>query len=364
MANNKQKKQKTPAQKAKAKQRRSRTRNRKRAGGNASAGGKKMVRASNGGGRGDSSDWARVLANPFLRIPTHIPDMNAAPSGCVRFRVYGKLNFPANGGSSSAIWSGGFLLAPDLYQMLTFFGPNAAGSSTLTDLAGNGANWFQSVISVPNGNAIVGTSDCMFRFVGLAGKFAYLGTELNRSGRWIVGMLNNQGTAGTVATTGTQLSLLSVCAGSYSATVTTIEQSMRDPEEHKISGNNELFARWLPSNTPSYMMAQNGLSPNAEWPYSTTGGAAVAQSYFTAPPRSNGIEQGVGVLAVMFDGDTTAASATSSNAFSYQIEGLIEVIPNRPQSVTYDLTESPYNANQLYAGSKALNSLKCSQSVF
>jgi hypothetical protein len=317
-------------------------------------------------------DWAVSLRDPFNHVLNHIPDDRCQPSGLVKFRLYGKQNF-AGQSSTSTTHSGGFIIAPDPIVLLTTLVESVNGDGYLTDILANGEGWVSNFPPqpVPNATSLTGASNgsATVRFVSIGAKFAYLGTELNRSGRWIVGMINNSASVSqTVATTGTQLSLLSSLTGllAPNTTVTAIEQSMIKAEEHKISGNSELIVRWKPSSVPTYqvMNTGSGTAGAENYPMTTTGGAASNKSYFSVPPGACGIQAGIGCLVVMFDGDTTAAASAQSNVYSYDIEGIMEVCPGVPQGVTFDLEESPYNPTKLASALHTLAILPCSQQGF
>lgn len=319
------------------------------------------------GSRLPNCDWAVNLRNPFTATLNHIPDDRCQPSGLVKFRLYGKQSFTALT-ATSLQHSGGWIIAPDPLFFLTTL-VETVGGGGLTDITTAGTGYVANPLPIPNTQSLTGAANgsCSLRFLSIGAKFTYMGTELNRSGRWIVGMVNNANALAQTNTGGTKLSFLSVLTGQLAPLPYQIEQGMIRAEEHKISGNSELVVRWKPNMVPAYqvMNVGSGGLPGAEnYPITTTAGASVNNSYFSVPPNANGIQAGIGALVVLFDGDTTSAASATSNTFSYELEGVMEVCPQTPQGVTFDLEESPYNPTKLASALHTLAVLPCSQMGF
>lgn len=353
----KQKKVKTPQQKAAAKARRARRRSAKKAAVanekkpgfvGPQRGSKKQV-ASSRASSAMASAWCKLLANPFSEKLAHIPDPSTADSGLAKSRKNFVLTCVGTDNPSSTTHTFGILVTPDpnvCYVQLQ----EITSAGNMSDLNITGTNFISSS-AVPNASALVGGVSGMIRCTAIGVTIEYDGTELQRAGRYVVGMLNNQEQTGTTVVTGTYGSLLSACSDTATATIASgvIEDSLIKKYVGRIGGSGKLNARWVPLRAPAYMIhaynSNNGAVPGAFPTYSTSGGAAIpiGDSYYTQAPNSVGIQNGVGVLCILIDGDAIPTAGHNSNKYNVSIEWSWEIVPANLQATTYSMEPSVVN---------------------
>jgi len=279
----------------------------------------------------DAMAYARCLITPFNAPPCHIPDPDVSPSGAVSSHyTYTTANAAFSGTATSH--SFGVLLYPYPSFSVNFLQELTAGSGTLSDL--NAAGTTRSAASNAPNLASFGLTGYRIRCSGAAVRIIYEGTELNRAGRIFGGNLPIAFPASSVASTGTQLSALSAVVNTTSATTTLLRQSLADVWEIRNPSDKVTEIAWKPSSVPHYQTYAG--TPVT----TTTAGAAVPTSVFSAPAGAAGAEAGQNALLLVVDGDVTPSASTLSNVYTIEVVWHWEVVPDDIQAVAYDLSPS------------------------
>ncbi len=289
--------------------------------------------------------YAQTILRPFQAAASHIPDERVGPAGLVVSRAMFRTTVQASAATgTSTSHSFGLVLPP--YPRYVWLSETSAGNGTLTDLYVDGTQWVTptggntDVNAPPNITGIFGTSEsAKIRAVGMGVKITYEGTELNRSGRIIVGMLRNSLPSNSVAVTGTKLSLLSTVVGTPTAPISTIRSAMENVWECRNEKTVE--AHWIPDGVPTYQMGSAVSTTGSV--YGTAAGAIVNPSGWNNPDGGYGVESGQNMLCVIVDNDTTSTAVVTSNLYAIDIIWHWEVCPNDVTAVTYEVTDSPAN---------------------
>jgi hypothetical protein len=223
----------------------------------------------------------------------------------------------------------------------------SAGNGVLTDVVIAGDFWITPTGGIvtpnapPNIASITGSANAAkIRCVGIGLRITYEGTELNRSGRYIVGQLRPSFPANGVAATGTKLSLLSTVSGGPTSSITALKQSMENCWESR-NCDGTLETHWVPDGVPTYQMATNDGAVGSV--FTTAAGAAVTPSGWNSPDGGFGVESGQNMLCVIVDNDTTPTAVATSNLYAIDIIWHWEVCPNDPTAVAYEVSDSPAN---------------------
>ncbi len=289
--------------------------------------------------------YAQTILRPFQAAASHIPDERVGPAGLVVSRQMFRTTVVSSAAiGTSTSHSFGIILPP--YPRFVWLSETSAGNGILTDLFVDGTQWVTptggntDVNAPPNITGIFGSSEsAKIRAVGMGVRITYEGTELNRSGRVIVGMLRASLPSNSVAVTGTKLSLLSTVVGSPTAPVTTIRQAMENTWECRNEKTVE--AHWIPDGVPTYQMGSAVSTTGST--FGTTAGAIVTPSGWNSPDGGFGVESGQNMLCVIVDNDTTSTAVSTSNLYAIDIIWHWEVCPNDVTAVTYEVTDSPAN---------------------
>lgn len=317
----------------------------------------KAKKSKKKGGR----DYASVVLNPGGDYICRIPDEIVTKSGLVRAMFHGKYTFNAHSGTA-VTKAGGFSLWPDPNYFFVPMVQHIAGTDNFYDLSSDGTS-FNSQQAMPNFAAAVNSGPAKIRCVSLGGTITYMGTELQRSGRYVIGMVNNGKSASTVPSTGTYISALSTAVNSYQWSTTQLENVMTRFEEHRITGDTIHF-NWIPNKIPSYQ-SLDYTTASTEYPYTGSAGfSPIIDNYLAAPSGGCGCEAGLGALVVMIDGDTVATASAALNTYAITIESLWEIIPEAETAVTYSLAHSPANTAALDAAVNRLSTAKLSRRGF
>jgi len=197
-----------------------------------------------------------------------------------------------------------------------------------------------------------------------------MGTELNRSGRYIAALLPINAMDFVVATTGTKLSAFGPVNGSSTITSTQVLNAAEKYTEARIT-DTPFEAHWLPRGAPKYQNFSgiNGItvvSSSSLNDFSSTvdgtptvtvsvAGSTGAPNAWNSANTDNGCELGQYAMVVMFDGDTTATATNTSNIYSFEICWNWEAIPRDPTTVSYSLTPS---IADLVGYGKAMNAIE------
>lgn len=286
----------------------------------------------------DAACYARCLITPFNSPPCHIPDPDVSPSGTISSHYTQTTAYAAAAGTSTT-HSFGFILAPYAQNSLALLLETSAGNSTLSDInpAGTARN---GGTSAPNITSF-GLIGFRHRLTGAGIRIIYEGTELNRSGRIFGGNLPIAFAASGVASTGTQLSALSTLVDAPTATTSALRQAMSDVFEIRNPSEKVTEFYWKPSAVPHYQPFGNNTVST------TTAGAAVPVSSFSAPTGSQGAEAGQNALVVVVDGDTTPSATIITNTYTVEVVWHWEIVPDNLQAVAYDVSPSHSHAAAL-----------------
>jgi hypothetical protein len=285
--------------------------------------------------------WALSVMRPFSNSGAHIPDTQTAAAGLPTSWVDNRVTFTNNAGTTGTSHSGGYVFLPyPYYSSLTETTP---GSLQLTDISSSGTanNWS----TVPNISALAPTgTNLRIRCTAIGVRFSYEGTELQRSGKFGAALIPANFAGATVASTGTQVSMMSVLTNSISPTISTIiESSTKHFEARVDDGTFEVV--WQPNGVPSYQ-----IYPNSQAGSITAGGTPVLNSTaWQAVPGGGGSQSGQNALVVWVEGDITGAAATASNPYRVEARWHWEAIPNPTNNVSYEMTTSPSDSHALDA---------------
>jgi len=291
------------------------------------------------------------LVSPFDVAGAKWPDDTTSNSGTAVSRQYLRQTFTALTATSNT-HAGGILMVPHPIIGAINLNETSAGNGILSDLNVLGTTYSQVVI--PNRAALLGGADCTIRCTGMGIRVTYEGTELNRSGRIVAGMLSNSGIPGVLPATGTKYSFLSAVtdAGSTAiqASTSLIRTSMTECTEARLS-DGVFEAHWVPNGVPQYMTDDTAVTLVAPtYGPSVAGTAANATTVqgVRASPGQQGFQAGQNSLCMFFEGDTTSGAAGNySNVFDIDLVWHWEIVPGIPNSVPYDLGPSPYLPTEL-----------------
>lgn len=303
--------------------------------------------------------WLESVYTPFSCAPAHIPDERTSSSGLVTSRILRNTsNVTSLSGSSATTHNFGFLVQPHLSAGVYDLWETTGGSGTLTDINAAGTSWVLQT-NWANLDAVMGAAGnvAKYRSTAIGVRVTYLGTELQRAGRVVAGLLPIAAAASTVAATGTKLSSFSTSGLTYSATVATITKSLEYMSEARIS-DGVFEYHWVPSAMPSYQTAAGSTGTTTNLLTTTTsGGNSVVPSFFNGPAGGGNVEGGQYMLMLFVEGDTTATSTANTNAYDIEFIMHGEVIPQSVYSVAYNMSPSPYDVAELQASINALASL-------
>jgi hypothetical protein len=281
---------------------------------------------------------AMCFIRPFNSTAVHFPDADVQPSGLVSSHYTLTTVFTANSGTSTT-HSGGFIIFPYPGLAVNALVETAAGNGLLTDVNSTGTIAVLSA-DVPNKGSMY-KLDGRVRCVGLGARLIYEGTELNRSGKIFGGCLPITSVASSVSGTGTILSPSTVILGNTFNSTTNIRSALADLYEIRNPSEKVVEFIWKPSTPPHYQTITT-LPIN-----STTAGASVLTSAFSAPAGEQGAESGQSALVIVIEGDTTPTAVVNSNTYSLEIIWHWEVIPDSIAAVPYDLSPSTANSRDL-----------------
>jgi len=303
--------------------------------------------------------YYETLANPFSPVKAHIPDTCVTPSGLATSHINYTTTLAAVG-TNTSIHAGGMLMFPFVYQCFIPLVEQVGGAGTISDLnaAGTATTGFQSC---PNAGAIIGSnanSSATIRCVSMGMRVTYEGTELNRSGKYYIGIIPITAPASSVASTGTKLSALStLVGGGLSGTYTTNVGSLREACTEVLdmrACDETIQCIWKPACPVSYQSANvAGTSV-----LTTTAGAVVFDSVFSCAPGQAGSQFGQNALAFFFEGDTTTSSQLACNPFSFNCVWNWEVVPNEWDLVSYSPGYSISDSRELDECLNKLHSLR------
>lgn len=294
------------------------------------------------------------VQHPFTSPSSHYPDANTADSGLATsiLELRGS-PYPNNAGYSSTTHSFGFVLPP--YPNFTYLAQLASDSNLLTDLNNTGTAyvlpWVGTTGSsmsepprVPNMGALLGTTGVglrrsKIRCTGIGIRIVYEGTELQRSGKVIAGLVPMNSPGRVTTTTGTRISAgAAALASVYNENISPVDlkQQAVTYTEQRVSDTPVEF-RWAPSGTPTYQLATETSDR-----FGTAAGVQPTQdTIWCSPANDYGCQSGQNALIVMVVGDTTPVARAVGNPFSVSIKWKWEVIPDDVTSVAYSLTSSP-----------------------
>lgn len=285
--------------------------------------------------------WLESITNPFGCRPAHVPDEKTGLSGVVTSRYSYRAGISDSTGTSTTHNNGWFIpphLGAGLYQL-----NGAAGGSNLSDLNAAGSSRVNQV-NWPNLDSITSgaTEYCRSRMTSMGVRVTYEGTELQRAGRFVAGVIPVTNGALTVASTGTFLSGLSTLTGSVTPSISNLYQSMVYRVESRIE-DGVFEYHWTPNGAPNYQITA-GSSATSYLPFTTTGGTAVPPPTFFNGPASQGcVEGGQFAMVILILGDTTATATGTSNVYSFDFIAHWEVIPENTYNAAYPLEASPFD---------------------
>lgn len=289
--------------------------------------------------------WLESITNPFGCKAAHIPDERTGLAGAITSRYSYRAGVSDSTGTSTTHNNGWFVpphLGAGLYQL-----NGSAGGSTLSDLNAAGTSRVNQV-NWPNLDSITSgaTEYCRSRLTSLGVRVTYEGTELQRAGRFVAGVIPVTNGALTVASTGTFLSGLSTLTGSVTPSISALYQAMVYRVESRIE-DGVFEYHWTPNGVPNYQLT-SGSSATSYLPFTTTAGAAVAPPTFFNGPASQGcVEGGQFAMVILILGDTTATATGISNVYSYDFIAHWEAIPENSYNAAYPIEDSPYDMREL-----------------
>lgn len=298
-------------------------------------------------------DWLESLHMPFSCGPFQIPDDRTSASGVTTSRAYYRAAASTRTGTSTTHNTGWIvppMLTAGIYQLQTV----SAGSSQLSDLNAAGTA-FVNNINWANQDSIVGGSSAVARgrTTAMGLRVTYEGTELNRSGKYVAGLVPITYTASTAPTTGTQLSPLSTLGKTIEPTLQQLYQLLEFRAEARVSDGVFEYA-WQPAGVPNYQLC-SGTDDVGNLPSTTTGGLSVSPSFYNSASGSAGVESGQYMMVFWIEGDTTSSAQSTGNVFAYEFIQHNEIIPSDLYSVAYNLKPSVYD---MFAMQTALNTIE------
>jgi len=281
--------------------------------------------------------YAMALMRPFSSTGAHIPDDLVTPSCLMTSKYHFRGTFQAISGTSGSIKSGGVLVHP--YPVATLLQEVVSGDNILTDVNAAGTASYGS-IAIPNLSAL---GNGLIRCVGIGVTIMYEGTELNRAGRFIAGLIPIAYQASAIASTGTVASQLSTVTNYPQATVTSLRNLMTKSSESRSSGDGAFEAHWEPSGVPHYQALVS-----SQWATSGSGVTPV-DSVYSIQGGANGAERGENALVVLIEGDNTSSASDATNVYSINIVWHWEVVPSDPTAITTEVTPSTADSTALDA---------------
>jgi len=283
---------------------------------------------------GPGPAYALALFRPFSSTGAHIPDDLVTPSCLMSSHYHVRSSQLAEGGTSTS-HNWGLYLPP--YPTATFLEETSAGNANLTDLSADGTT-YQNPITVPNLTAL---GDGLIRCVGIGVKIAYEGSELNRSGRFVAGVIPVTYQSKSVATTGTKASALTTLTDTVVTNVNTIRGKMTKSTECRVPGDGVFEAHWEPSGVPHYQaLAQDSL-------VFTASGNSLTDSIWSIQSGASGIERTENGLVVLCIGDTTPTAVIGSNSYAIDVVWHWEVVPADVTAITAEITPSMADSTAL-----------------
>lgn len=303
-----------------------------------------------------NATWKSVLDNPFGDRVCGIPDDRTLLSGKFKSRTQQTYVPTQNAGASSNTHSGGIMIRP--YPWVHYGQLFETGSQTYvyTDLtAGGGA--VAGTATAANATSFyptsaTGTGSCLVRMVACGVKVTYLGTELNRSGRFYSGLLpiSNPAQTNTTASALSPLSTLISVNSQAQIDSPTLREAMQAVSEERVS-DGETLVLWKPSGVPPY---QRFAPIPALLPSALTGGGTLYESIYACNPGGGGNAYGDMVLVILIENDYVSSPAQTGNQYTVTVDAVWEVVPQQQFGVIYPLTPSPFNPSQL---ATALNTI-------
>lgn len=275
--------------------------------------------------------WARSVMEPFSASPTSIPDQLSAPT--MKAKSLSTLSFQT--GDVAPTFS-------DQHGSLILIQPRPASGVITSRLSWSSAtNRFTTSTnlenSVPNYTALfpstgttpeaVTTDDYRFRCTAMGCRLTYTGTELNRGGQVVIGLIEpdmsgNVNDAWYLAfgTSGVALS-------------GTLDRAavMRRMTRYKVfrEWDSTLEFESIPSGCPLY--EQLTFSAGANYP----------------TPLTLSAVNPMPLLAIMILGDTTSTPSNFGNTFDLEVSRHWEIISPSDLVTGIPMTPSPYDAKQL-----------------
>jgi len=291
------------------------------------------------------SAYFRAIADPFNAFPAHIPDPDVSPSGLITTRYHYRNALSATSGTST-VHAGGWVMFPYPVNCFNSLTEPISGGGSVTDLANATGTVAYGTITAPNLATFWSTAG-KIRCVGMAMRVYYEGTELNRAGRFIGGLLPIVGQGAGVASTGTVVSLLSCLTGSGATTVSVsyIRDSLTEGMEVRFPSEKVVEYVWKPSRVPAFQRYNNNNQPNR----TASGATTIDPCVFSAAPGGNGSEQDQNALVVVFEGDTVPAASAQSNVFAVDCIWHWEVAPDEVTAISYGISPSPSHSSELDA---------------
>jgi len=297
------------------------------------------------------STYFRCIADPFNSYPAHIPDPDVSPTGLVTTRYHYRNTVTANAGTSTS-HSLGWVMFPYPINAFNTLTETSAGNGILTDLGNATGTLAYGSSNAPNLATFWSTAG-KIRCVGMSLRVFYEGTELNRSGRIVGGLLPIVGQGNGVTSTGTVISLLSCLTGSGATSVTStyLRDSITEGMEVRVPSEKVVEYVWKPSRVPAFQRYNNNNQPNR----TASGATVIDPCVFSAAPGGNGAEQEQNALVVFVENDTVSAASANSNIYAVDCIWHWEVAPDEVVAVSYGVSPSPARSNELDAVMNALS---------
>jgi hypothetical protein len=304
--------------------------------------------------------WLESVYMPFSCLPTHIPDERTTISGLVTSRqiINTGTQFNAQTGATTN-HNFGILCLPHIAVSPQALVETASGNQTFTDLASSGTLRAAS-FAWPNRDSLVGgnTGVGRYRTTAMAIRITYLGTEVQRAGRYFAGLLPITAIASTVGGTGTRLSPVSVAGSGITPSLSNLVQQMEYLSSARVADGTFEY-RWSAAAIPEYQITSGSANTSNLSPDTTTGGSSVQISLYNSPAGAGGCQAGQYMLCLMVEGDKTDTSGSTPNPYDIELIMHGEVIPYNPYSVSYSLTPSEYNPEELAYSLNTLSMLPC-----
>jgi len=276
--------------------------------------------------------WARSVMEPFSAPPASIPDPMSAPS--MKAKSLSSLSFQTYDASTTPTNVHGALV---MVQPAPFSGVITARmgwNSTTDKFVSIGPN-LETV--VPNYSSVFPTSgtgteavtgdDYRYRCTAMGVRLTYTGSELNRGGQVVIGLMEPDLSPGTndawfMSFGGSGLTLSGLLDR------TTV---LRRMSRYKVfrEWDSTLEFESIPSGCPIYQ------------PLSINSGA-------TAPsPQLLSTTNPMPLLCIMILGDSTSVASSVGNAFDLEVVRHWEILSPSDLVTSIPMTPSPYDARQL-----------------